>query len=398
MRHCANVTCVLSKVDAYVDWRLIRDVDTGHLKRAGLDVPIVPVSALLHLTARRRARAELDVESGIEELVRLLSQRIVADVEASQLLETVADVESSLTQLRGVLLAEIAALDPARHAAIVDDLRATLANVGELRLDNAAWHRFLRDSTDDLRVASLDDFEERARQLISEAESVIAANDPTVIWDEFQVWLRQRATRLVGDLYGEIADQVDVIEQRLLAQLATAEGEALTFGSGLSSPFVGALSLDVMENRPVEERATDVAIESSWSAAEPLLGIGGFIPGLGPVSLVVAAVAGLVFGRRALKQRKARALDARREERAVTCATTPTRWTGSCGAASSATRTSSTVACATTCSGARTSSSGRSTTRCARRPAPAARPPRSASPGWPRCASSSPTRTASRPS
>ncbi|MCU1501758.1 MAG: heat shock protein 70 [Ilumatobacteraceae bacterium] len=314
VRHCPNVTCVMSKIDAYVDWRLIRDIDTGHLKHAALDVPIVPVSALLHLTAARRSRIEYDSESGIDELVRMLSQRIVADVEASQTLETVVDVESSLTQLRGVLLAEVGALDPARHLDVVDELRATLAGVEQLRLDNAAWHRFLRDSTEDLRVSSLDDFEARQRQLISEAESVIAANDPTVIWDEFQVWLRARATRLVGDLYGEIAEEVTVIERRLLEQLASAEDDALKFGKSLNSPFVGALSLDVMEDKQLEERATNVAIESSWSAAEPLLGLGGFIPGLGPVSLVVAAVAGLVFGRRALRQRKARALDARREE------------------------------------------------------------------------------------
>ncbi len=314
VRHCPNVTCVMSKIDAYVDWRLIRDVDTGHLKRAELDVPIVPVSALLHLTAKRRARAEYDKESGIDELVRMLSQRIVADVEAEQTLETVVDVESSLTQLRGVLLAEVGALDPARHEEVVEELRATLSSVSALRLDNAAWHRFLRDRTEDLRVSSLDDFEARQRQLISECESVIAANDPSVIWDEFQVWLRAKATQMVGDLYGEIAEEVKVIERKLLEQLASAEDDALKFGPGLRSPFVGALSLDVMENKPLEERATNVAIESSWSAAEPLLGIGGFIPGLGPVSLIVAAVAGLVFGRRALKQRKTRALDARREE------------------------------------------------------------------------------------
>src|SRR3954463_5917530 len=110
----------------------------------------------------------------------------------------------------------------------------------------------------------------------------MSANDPSVIWDEFQVWLRAKATQLVGDLYGEIAEEVKVIERKLLEQLASAGDDALAFGAGLRSPFVGALSLDVMENKPLEERATNVAIESSWSAAEPLLGIGGGIPRPGP--------------------------------------------------------------------------------------------------------------------
>ncbi len=314
VRHCGNVTCVLSKIDAYVDWRLIRDIDTGHLQRAGLDVPIVPVSALLHLTATRRSRPEFDAESGIEELIRLVSQRIVADVEHAEVAESAADIESTLAQLRGVVLAELGALDPERQAGIVAELQATLRNVDDLRHDSAAWHRFLRDSTDDLRVSTLDEFELAIRDIASEADSVIGANDPTVIWDEFQAWLRARATRTVSELYTHLSDEVVALEHRLVEQLVITEDDVLQIGTGLSSPFVGALRLDVFEDRQVADKATDVAISGSWSAAEPLLGIGGFIPGLGPVSLAVAGVAALVFGRRALRERKARAIEGRREQ------------------------------------------------------------------------------------
>ncbi|MEO5723636.1 MAG: Hsp70 family protein [Ilumatobacteraceae bacterium] len=321
-RHCRNVTCVMTKIDAYVDWRLIRDVDTGHLKRAGLDVPIVPVSALLHLQSRRQPMLanELGIsaaDTGIDNLIRLLTKRVAADAQATQVLETVVDVESTLSQLRGALLAELAALDPARNEEVIADLQTTLQNVSDLRLDNAVWHRYVRDATADLRVASLDDFELRIRDLVTEADSVISATDPTAIWDEFQTWLHARATRVVGDVFGQIADQVTVIENGLLEHLAAAEDDALTIDDGLDSPFVGSLSLDLMATNPDGDRATDVAIQGSWGAAEPLLGIGGFIPGFGPVSLAIAGVAALVFGRRALRQRKARALDARRDEARV---------------------------------------------------------------------------------
>ncbi len=314
VRHTSNVTCVMSKIDSYVDWRVIRDVDTGHLQRAGLDVPIVAVSAHLHLDAIRRGLPELDRDSGIAELVRIVGQRIMAEVQTAQAMAAVLDVESGLGQLRGVMLAELAALDPAKHGEVVADLTAGLRNVGDLRLENAAWHRYLRDSTEDARAGCTDSFETRLRELVSEAESAIAANDPTAIWDEFQAWLRARSTQLVSELFAELGGQVEVIQRQLLVLLAAAEGEVLGLGAGLSSPFVDDLHLDVLENRPAEDRASSVALESSWSAAEPLLGIAGFIPGLGPVSLAVAAVAGLVFGRRALRQRRERALDGRREE------------------------------------------------------------------------------------
>ncbi len=311
--NCANVTCVLSKIDNYVDWRLIRDLDTRHLQRAGLDVPIVPVSALLHLTAARRARLEYDEESGIADLVRLVSTSIADEVERQQVAESAIDIEGTIAQLRGVLLSETGALDPQRHAEVVAELKSALRNVAGLRLDSAGWHRFLRDGVDDLRVSTLDELEAQMRDLTTEAESVIAANDPTTIWDEFQSWLRARATKSVSDIYVAVANDVKTLEERLLEQLAHAEAEALAFESGLSSPFMGSLRLDIVDSA-FEDRATNVLIESSWSAAEPLLGVAGFIPGLGPVSLAVAAVAGLVFGRRALRERKARALEGRREQ------------------------------------------------------------------------------------
>ena len=312
--NCSNVTCVLSKIDNYVDWRLIRDLDTRHLQRAALDVPIVPVSALLHLTATRRERAEFDEESGITDLVRLVSTSIADEVEQRQMLESSIDIDGTLNQLRGVLLSETGALDPQRNAEVVAELKSTLRNVAGLRLDSAGWHRFLRDGVDDLRVSTLDELEAQMHELTTEAESVIAANDPTIIWDEFQSWLRARATKSVSDIYVNVANDVRTLEARLLEQLAHAEAEALEFESGLSSPFMGSLRLDMVNPDNFEDKATNVAIESTWSAAEPLLGVAGFIPGLGPVSLAVAAVAGLVFGRRALRERRARALEGRREQ------------------------------------------------------------------------------------
>jgi hypothetical protein len=68
MENCGNVTCVMTKIDAYIDWRLIRDLNTRHLQNANLDVPIVAVSSLLHLGSRRRPRAEYAPASGIDEL------------------------------------------------------------------------------------------------------------------------------------------------------------------------------------------------------------------------------------------------------------------------------------------------------------------------------------------
>lgn len=315
-KHCPNVTCVLSKTDAYVDWRVIRDVNTRHLQRAGLDIPIVAVSALLHLTARSRNRDGYGAESGIDELIRIITTKIASQAERQLIVESVVDTEATLAQLRGVLLAELEASDPEQQARVVAELRETQQNVQALRLDSAPWHRLVRDSTDDLRTQSIEQFESTMRDLLTEADSVIGANDPSLIWDEFQSWLRVRTTTSVGQLYGDVTAQVNDIERRLLERLAVTEDEVLVLNASVSSPWVGTLCMDSV-NAAIDDRASDVAIESSWGIAEPLLGIGGFIPGLGPISLAIAAVAALVYGRRALRERKARAIDVRREQARV---------------------------------------------------------------------------------
>src|SRR4051794_7506917 len=39
---CPRVVCALTKIDFYPDWRRILDIDEGHLRRAGIDAPLVP--------------------------------------------------------------------------------------------------------------------------------------------------------------------------------------------------------------------------------------------------------------------------------------------------------------------------------------------------------------------
>jgi|GEM_PF-168959 len=314
-KHCRNVTCVLTKIDSYIDWRVIRDVDTGHLQRAGLDLAIVPVSAILFARSVRTADERFASESGINDLIRLLRDRVVDEVQARQTIDATGDAETALGQLRAVLLAELEASDPARQGAVVAELQRSLTGLEDLRLDNASWHRFLRDSIQDLQESSRDHLLDEMRTLISEAHGLISSTDPSSIWEEFQTWLRARATTTVADVFSTLMDRSSELEKRLIQQLAQAESAVFhNSASAVGSPWLGALSLDEFAPDLDDPGKSVTAIEGLWTAAEPLLGIGGMIPGLGPFSLAVGAVAALVFGRRALRQRKVRMIEARREQ------------------------------------------------------------------------------------
>ena len=50
---CPSVACLISKTDLYPHWRQILDADRGHLQRAGLDLPLIPISSVLRSHALR---------------------------------------------------------------------------------------------------------------------------------------------------------------------------------------------------------------------------------------------------------------------------------------------------------------------------------------------------------
>ena len=78
---CPNVLCVLTKTDFYPSWRKIRDLNVGHLARAGVTADILCVSSSLRVHALRANDRELNRESGFPELANYLQNKIAANAE-----------------------------------------------------------------------------------------------------------------------------------------------------------------------------------------------------------------------------------------------------------------------------------------------------------------------------
>jgi GTP-binding protein EngB required for normal cell division len=309
VRACSSVAVVLTKIDAYVEWRRIRDVDERKLAAAGISVPILPVSAARHQVAA--TAAQRGPGSGIAEVLHHLGRDVRGRADRERDADVVADGRDVLAQLRAMSLAERDALDPALQANVVSELRASLREIGEMRLDSAAWHRFLKDRCDDLRSQTIDRLDQAMSELRREAMAAIGVHDPAVVWVEFQNWLRTRATTAVGELLEEMTTDATDIEQALMRQLHEQHGMPRALGRSATS--LDTLAIDDV-GTGFDQRASDVALGSSWQVAEPLLGVAGFVPAFGPLSLAVAGVAALAFGRRALRQRRAHALESRREQ------------------------------------------------------------------------------------
>jgi hypothetical protein len=309
---CPLIAVVMTKIDLYIDWRVIRDVNIEHMRRIALDVPVVAVSALQFLRWTDRGRPELAADGGIDELIGHIRDRMMQRSIREQLAVAAGDGHSALRQLRSIVVSEREALDPQQQAGVVNDLRNTLRELAEARLDSASWHRMLRDRCEDLRLSTLDRIEELLAELRIDAQRSIAEHDPAAIWQEFESWMRARATRSVGEVYSELAEEASSLEANLVRQLAATPSLGAITTHHVASPLAARHMAGLTPGSG--DSASTTAIDKSWSAAEPLLGVGAFIPGFGPVSLAVAAVAGLVYGRKALRDRRAQALGARREQ------------------------------------------------------------------------------------
>lgn len=218
MKLCPNVACVLTKTDLYPQWRRVAELDRKHLKEAGIDVPLMPVSSTLRIHALNTKDAELNVESGFRVLSDFLQTDILGKTSDLARTSVVNDVQYVSEHLALSIQGEIATLrDPAHNQEIVAELEKARENANALRRRSAKWQNVLNDGITDL-IADIEyDFRDRIRIITREAEQIIDAADPGEIWDQFSEWFSQRTAAAVGDnfvwahersewLAGQVAD------------------------------------------------------------------------------------------------------------------------------------------------------------------------------------------------
>ncbi|NKS03401.1 Isoniazid-inducible protein iniA [Rhodococcus hoagii] len=197
---CPAVACLITKTDLYPHWRRIVEADAGHLTRAGIDVPLLPVSSLLRSHAMRLDDRSLHDESGFAALYDFLRERVV-DHAAGGLRRAVSlDVHAVVEHLMLSLGSELAALrDPAKGAAAVAELQRAKAVTEELQKKTSRWQQTLADGIADLASDIDHDLRDRLRQVTREAERAVDECDPGKEWDKLGEWLEQQIAQSVGD-------------------------------------------------------------------------------------------------------------------------------------------------------------------------------------------------------
>jgi ethanolamine utilization protein EutP (predicted NTPase) len=197
---CPTVIGVITKIDLYPRWADIQRANRTHLTNAGLDNPLLPVSAVMSETARRCHDTELAVESGVLQLVDFLHHRVLGDADLVLRNAVVNDVRFVADHLAMALNAELDALnDPRNGAEVLQRLEQAREAADQLRQRTANWQVVLGDGVTELTVDVEHDLRHRLRTVVREADSNIMTSDPAKRWEQFGTWINGRIAESVQE-------------------------------------------------------------------------------------------------------------------------------------------------------------------------------------------------------
>ena len=198
IERCPRVFCVVTKTDLYGEWRRIVEIDEGHLRRAGLDVPIVAVSSFLRMRAQARDSTDLNTESGFPGLVDVLRRDVLGAAAANRLAAARAELGFVVSQLRERVEAEhaVAAAPDAAPEVVRRYAEKTRRSAW---LGGGSWQTVLGDGIQDLTADVDHDLRERLRLMVRRGEDLLDESDPRDTWRDFQTWAAREATAAAVD-------------------------------------------------------------------------------------------------------------------------------------------------------------------------------------------------------
>jgi hypothetical protein len=222
--HNTQLIVALTKIDLHAHWRRILEVNQGHLRRAGLSIPILPVSSRLYDLGRARSDGSLSNESGIVPLLDYLDQAATGAREVyvcSRALAAVADITEDLA---GDLRSQRTLLnDPEAAERSNQQLMKARDRIERLRGGGAKWRERLYDGLERLQMETDHDLRARMTRLQTDALEEIEAIDPASSWPVFSTRLERLVDDEVASVFEAMADNSKALANDV-AQLFGEEG------------------------------------------------------------------------------------------------------------------------------------------------------------------------------
>ncbi len=300
---CPVAATVITKTDLYPHWRQIVDADTAHLRRAGLDLPVLPVSALLRSHAIQTSDRELNEESNFPAVVTFLSEKVLSRENDRIRDQVISEIRSAAEHLNLSVGSELSALnDPVKARRLAADLERRKDEAQEALAQTALWQQVLADGFADLTADVDHDLRARFRAITQHAEDVIDSCDPTLQWAEIGAQVEGDVANAVGDNFvwayrraeGLAAEVARTFVDAGLDSVRIPQVDARDMAGGMG----GLKSLADLESKPIGKGHKVITSMRGSYGGVLMFGMLTSVAGLGmfnPISLG----AGLLLGRKA---------------------------------------------------------------------------------------------------
>jgi replication fork clamp-binding protein CrfC len=303
---CPLATILATKTDLYPHWREIVAVNEAHLRRAGVNVPVTPVSSILRSHAIQMNDKELNEESNFPAVVKFLSEKVLSRENDRVRDQVLAEVRSAAEHLTLAVTTELSAInDPDARDRMTADLERRKQEAMDALAQTALWQQVLNDGITDLTADVDHDLRGRFRAITQHTEKVIDGCDPTQHWAEIGAELENAIATAVGDNFvwayqraGALAEEVaQNFQEAGIDAVDMPQIDAREMGAG----FGEMKSVSKLEAKPIGKGHKVVTGMRGSYGGVLMFGMITSFAGLGmfnPLSLG----AGLVLGRKAYKE------------------------------------------------------------------------------------------------
>ncbi len=317
LQRCSRAACIMTKTDLYPEWRRIAEINEGHLRAAGLDLPVIPVSSFLRLASRRDQ--SLAEESGYAGLVDFLARGVIRAANAQAAAAAARDVDFVSDQIGQQIQAERAVLvEPARAQQVVAELTSAQDRTAGLVSPTATWQQTLSDGVQQLFADIEHDLQGRLRTVLRDAEDIIDAGDPKDSWGDIEVWLRRHVVAAAVANYDTLAERTSDLANDVSLRFSLDAGGPITLAPITPQGDISQVILASKEGlSPPGGRFGPMMLAARSAMFVPmvLFGVAGSLLGIStlvaaPLSVVLAAG----IGQKIIRDEKKRQVAHRRQQ------------------------------------------------------------------------------------
>ncbi|MFL6122851.1 dynamin family protein [Actinophytocola sp.] len=294
---CPVVTVVLTKIDIVPRWRAVAERNRARLAAAGLRVKVVPVSATVRLAAARTGDKQLNEESGFGELVRTLSQDVLANSDAIHRATTAVLAAQATKQLMEPLTEALTEVHTGEQGRAQLQYRAVQHRLDELRRRTNRWQTMLGDEVADLLSDVEYDLRDRTRKIVRAAEEFFDAADPAKTWDDFAEWLREALVETADVNFAWLVERFQWVAEKIARQVALEEAVPEELATDGLLEHIGDLEPPRVEKFSVGQQLF-IGLRGSYGGLL-MFGLATTIAGL-PLINPISLGAGAAFGAKSI--------------------------------------------------------------------------------------------------